>query len=56
MNDTYKLRTVGGALVVTIPQQIAKALRLKSGDDLWITTTERSVLLTKAAKPRERKR
>ena len=34
MNDTYKLRIVGGALMVTIPQKIVRILSLKAGDEV----------------------
>jgi antitoxin component of MazEF toxin-antitoxin module len=36
MNDTYKLRSVGGALMVTVPQKIARILRFNKGDDVKI--------------------
>lgn len=37
MNETYKLRSVGGALMVTIPQYVAKVLNLSKGDEMKIT-------------------
>ena len=36
MNDTYKLRSVGGALMVTIPQKIARQMELRAGDEVVI--------------------
>lgn len=37
MGDTYKLRSVGGALIVTIPQHIVRFAKLKAGTLVAIT-------------------
>lgn len=36
MNDTYKIRNVGGCLMVTIPRKVSEILKLKAGDDVRI--------------------
>lgn len=36
MNDTYKIRSIGGALLVTIPQHIARQMQLEAGDEVVI--------------------
>jgi antitoxin component of MazEF toxin-antitoxin module len=37
MNETYKIRNVGGSLMVVLPQQVARVLSLKAGDDVSIS-------------------
>ncbi len=32
MNERYKIRSVGGAAVVTMPQSVMRAMRLQVGD------------------------
>jgi len=36
MNDTYKIRTLGGCLVLTIPRKISEVMRLRAGDEVKI--------------------
>lgn len=38
MNETYKVRTVGGSLMVTLPQHVARFTKLVNGDELRIIT------------------
>lgn len=57
MNDTYKLRSVGGALMVTIPQHVARTLRLSRGDEVKITmanTGRNGVMVIERVKPKGR--
>lgn len=37
MNETYKIRNVGGSLMVVLPQQVARVLSLKAGDEVSIS-------------------
>jgi antitoxin component of MazEF toxin-antitoxin module len=39
VNETYKLRTIGGALVVTIPRHIQRLVCIKAGDDVRFTVS-----------------
>lgn len=34
MNETYKIRNVGGSLMVVLPQKIVRDLSLKAGDEV----------------------
>lgn len=34
MNDTYKIRSIGGSLMVVLPQKIVRDLALKAGDEV----------------------
>lgn len=43
MNDTYKIRLVGGALMVVIPQAAARALSMKAGDELKVSVGVREI-------------
>lgn len=36
MNDTYKIRTIGGCLMLTIPRKVSEILRLQAGDEVKI--------------------
>lgn len=36
MNDTYKIRSVGGSLMIVVPQHIARAMNLKAGDEMTV--------------------
>lgn len=36
MNETYKVRSIGGSLLVVIPQRIARQMQLKAGDDVAV--------------------
>lgn len=36
MNDTYKVRSIGGALLVTLPQKFVRVVGLKAGDNVKI--------------------
>lgn len=60
MNDTYKIRSIGGALLVTIPQKIVRDLNLKAGDEVVFRRvgTSRIISVEPRGKPtakRERK-
>jgi len=48
MNDTYKVRDIGGTLVVTLPRAIARALSLKAGDRVTVHATALEVVIAKA--------
>lgn len=52
MNDTYKLRSVGGALMVTIPQKIARQEGLRAGDEVQIKVIVGHVIAVKPVKPK----
>ena len=56
MNDTYKLRSVGGALMVTIPQKIARQEGLRAGDEVKIAVIVGHVITVKPVKPKGRSR
>jgi antitoxin component of MazEF toxin-antitoxin module len=49
MNQRYKIRTVGGAAIVTIPQSIMREMRWQAGDevifDVRVVAAEKSVLI-----------
>jgi len=49
MNQRYKIRAVGGAAIVTIPQSIMREMRWQSGDevifDVRVVAAEKSVLI-----------
>jgi antitoxin component of MazEF toxin-antitoxin module len=34
MNERYKIRSVGGAAVVTVPQSVMRTMRLQVGDNV----------------------
>lgn len=51
MNDTYKLRSVGGALMVTIPQRIARQMHLSPGDEVKIAVMVGHAVTIKPVKP-----
>jgi antitoxin component of MazEF toxin-antitoxin module len=34
MNETYRIRNVGGSLMVVLPQQIVRDMALKAGDEV----------------------
>lgn len=36
MNETYKIRTVGGCLMLTIPRKVSEVMRLRAGDEVKI--------------------
>lgn len=36
MSQTYKIRSIGGALLITIPQHIVRAMELQAGDEMVI--------------------
>lgn len=40
------VRQVGGSLGATLPKEIADRLRLAAGDRLFVTETERGILLS----------
>jgi antitoxin MazE len=40
------VRQVGGSLGATLPKEIAERLRLVAGDRLFVTETERGILLS----------
>ena len=46
MSKTIKLRHLGGAIVATIPQEMADRLRLRSGDEVTITETGQGLLIS----------
>lgn len=50
MNETYKIRSVGGALIVTIPQHIARESGLKVGDAVVFAVTgfKKNVVIERA--------
>lgn len=37
MNETYKVRRVGGTLMVTVPQHVARVLLIEAGQEVAIT-------------------
>lgn len=39
MNETYKVRQIGGTLMVTIPQQVARLLLIEAGQEVSITVS-----------------
>lgn len=39
MNDTYKVRQVGGTLMVTVPQHVARLLLIEAGQEVRITVS-----------------
>jgi putative addiction module antidote len=43
---TLKVRKVGNSLGVTLPSQAAQALRIKEGDQLYLTETPEGFRLT----------
>lgn len=51
MNDTYKIRSIGGALLVTIPQRIVRQMQLKAGDEVRIAMTVERIITVRPAKP-----
>jgi antitoxin component of MazEF toxin-antitoxin module len=50
MNETYKLRTIGGALMVTIPQKIVRQEGLRAGDEVRIAVMVGHVITVKPQK------
>lgn len=54
MNSSYRIRSVGGALMVTIPQYVARVLKFNKGDEVKITianTGRGGVMVTERVKP-----
>lgn len=48
MNDTYKIRSIGGCLVVTLPQRVVRQVGLRAGDEVRIAVTvDRTVTIKK---------
>jgi antitoxin component of MazEF toxin-antitoxin module len=40
MTPTYKIRAIGGGLVVTIPRHIIKLIPVKAGDEVVFTIAQ----------------
>jgi antitoxin component of MazEF toxin-antitoxin module len=58
MNETYKIRNVGGSLMVVLPQQVARVLSLKAGDDVSISIVSIGAggdVLVKPVRPKKSK-
>jgi antitoxin component of MazEF toxin-antitoxin module len=36
MNETYKIRNVGGSLMVVLPQRIVRTMELQAGDEVTV--------------------
>lgn len=41
-----KLRRVGGSLTATLPKAIVERLRLEAGDEMFVSETDRGILLS----------
>lgn len=39
MNETYKVRQVGGTLMITVPQHVARLLLIEAGQEVAITVS-----------------
>lgn len=56
MNETYKIRSIGGSLLVVIPQYIARAMNLKAGDDVAVSAYDvgrrHEAVIVRPAKPK----
>lgn len=50
MNDTYKVRTVGGSLMIVLPQRIVRQVGLSAGDDVKIAVAVGHVITVKPVK------
>jgi putative addiction module antidote len=46
MVKVVKLMRLGGSIGMSLPKEIAEALRVKAGDTLHVVMTEQGVLLT----------
>lgn len=55
MSETYKIRSIGGALLITIPQHIVRAMELRAGDEMVIQAFDvgrkRGMITAKPVKP-----
>ena len=47
MNDTYRIRELGGTLVVTLPQKIVRELRLFAGDEVKFLASASNLIVIK---------
>lgn len=45
MNDTYKIRTLGGALVVTLPQRLVRQYALKPKDEVALVAFDKKHII-----------
>lgn len=45
MNTTYKIRSIGGSLMVVLPQEICRSVGLKAGDKVAYVVSERGSLI-----------
>jgi antitoxin component of MazEF toxin-antitoxin module len=56
MNETYKIRNVGGSLMVVLPQHIVKAMELQAGDGVVVQAFnvgyKRGTITMKPVKPK----
>lgn len=54
-NQPYKIRSIGGGLVIALPQHIAKAMELRAGDEVVIQAFDvgykRGMITIKPVKP-----
>jgi antitoxin component of MazEF toxin-antitoxin module len=50
MEIRLKLRRIGNSLMISIPSQVVKDLKLKAGDDMLLDITDSTILVKKEKK------
>lgn len=51
MNETYKIRSLGGALVVTLPQRLVRQYALQAKDEIAFNALDKKHIVIEVLKP-----